>query len=67
MTLINFDKLVEFTKDYAKNLQSNTTLIADYEQTIFEHQLSELKRIRDFEEDARDDYYSSLEETNDDD
>ena len=69
MKLADFEKFTAYTKAYAEYLQSNTTLIEDYERTLRQHQLLEEKRIRDFEEEARDDYYSSLEdeETSDDD
>jgi hypothetical protein len=69
MTLADFEEFTAYTKAYAEYLKSNTTLIEDYERTLRQHQLLEEKRIRDFEEEARDDYYSSLadEETHDDD
>lgn len=69
MTLADFEKFTAYTKAYAEYLKSNTTLIEDYERTLRQHQLLEEKRIRDFKEEARDDYYSSLEdeETSDDD
>lgn len=67
MALYEFDECANYTKAYAEYLKSNTTLIEDYERTIRHHQLQEEKRIRDLEDEARDDYYSSLSDDNDND
>ena len=40
MALYDIEEFVEFTKDYAKSFQRNTTLIEDYERTKYEHYLN---------------------------